>query len=94
MAREVNDVQPFQDKVVKLIPTEIVGAYLVIFGIVAPTEGTVNTVNTYTLIFAFFFLLLLTPLYLWKVSGVTNKIQLLVSTIFLRHLGLYACLSI
>ncbi len=38
MAREVNKDQPFQDKVVKLIPTEIVGAYLVILGIIGPTR--------------------------------------------------------
>ena len=39
MAREVNNEQPFQDKVVKLIPTEIVGAYLVIMGIIAPASA-------------------------------------------------------
>ena len=84
MAREVNDIQPFQDKVVKLIPTEIVGAYLVILGIVAPASAAVNTpqnVNEYVLIGAFFILLVLTPLYLWRVGGVTNVIQLAVSTV-------------
>jgi K+-sensing histidine kinase KdpD len=80
MAREVNDTQPFQDKVVKLIPTEIVGAYLVILGIIAPTSETTG-VNKNLLMFVFFFLLLLTPIYLWKVSGVANWVQLVVSTL-------------
>lgn len=79
MAREVNKEQPFQDKIVKLIPTEIVGAYLVILGIIGPTDE-VNKVNEYSLTAAFFILLLFTPIYLWRVSGVTNGIQLAVST--------------
>ncbi|MEP6901878.1 MAG: hypothetical protein ABJA66_09015 [Actinomycetota bacterium] len=80
MAREVNNVQPFQDKVVKLVPTEIVGAYLVIMGIVAPTTST-DKWSQYSLISAFFFLLVLTPVYLWRVSGVSNVVQLAVSTV-------------
>lgn len=32
MARQINKTQPFQDKLVKLIPTEIVGAYMVLAG--------------------------------------------------------------
>jgi hypothetical protein len=80
MAREVNNQQPFQDKVVKLVPTEIVGAYLVILGIVSPAESAGKEYE-YTLIGAFVVLLILTPVYLWKVSGVTNRIQLLVSTL-------------
>lgn len=40
MAREVNTGSSFQDKVVKLIPTEIVGAYLVVLGIIVRRRQT------------------------------------------------------
>jgi hypothetical protein len=32
MPREVNDTQSYFDKAVKLVPTEIVGAYMVLAG--------------------------------------------------------------
>lgn len=32
MAREINDNQQFTDKLVKLIPTEIIGAYMALAG--------------------------------------------------------------
>lgn len=81
MAREVHTESPFQDKVVKLIPTEIVGAYLVVLSIIAPTPDSAHSVKAYSLTFAFFFLLVLTPIYLWRVSGVVNVVQLAVSTV-------------
>jgi hypothetical protein len=37
MGREVNATQPYTDKLVKLIPTEIVGAYMVLAGILSRT---------------------------------------------------------
>ncbi len=40
-----------------------------------------NKLNEYSLTAAFFILLLFTPIYLWRVSGVTNGIQLAVSTV-------------
>lgn len=81
MAREVNTGSSFQDKVVKLIPTEIVGAYLVVLGIIAPAEANKGEMSEYVMIFAFFFLLVLTPVYLWRVGGVVNLVQLAVSTV-------------
>lgn len=35
MGREVNTTQPYQDKLVKLVPTEIVGAYMVLAGMLS-----------------------------------------------------------
>jgi hypothetical protein len=75
MPREVNEKQSFQDKIVKLIPTEIVGAYMVLAGII-PAQST----KVWTLVISIA-LLVLTPLYLWRMSGVTNKAQLVVTTI-------------
>lgn len=38
MAREINDTQPYSAKLVKLIPTEIVGAYMVLLSILVPSD--------------------------------------------------------
>lgn len=75
MPREVNDTQAFQDKIVKLIPTEIVGAYMVLAGIVPASSAKVGTLVISII------LLILTPLYLRKISKVTNVSQLVVTTI-------------
>jgi len=85
MPREVNDTQPFADKLVKLIPTEIVGAYMVLAGIIgfSPTSNSVPTDGmARTLIqVVFFILLILTPIYLRMVTGVSNLVQIIVTSI-------------
>jgi hypothetical protein len=75
MPREVNDTQSFQDKVVKLIPTEIVGAYMVLAGIIPAGSTKIGTLIVSAV------LLVLTPLYLLRVSKVTNVSQLVVTSI-------------
>ncbi len=94
MSREINSTQPFQDKVVKLIPTEIVGAYMVLNGIIGlPASPAVadmrfpsappvsdDTLRFYLVQAVFAILLVLTPLYLAKVAKVTNRRQLTVTT--------------
>jgi hypothetical protein len=85
MPREVNETQSYADKVVKLVPTEIVGAYMVLAGIVgvsssSPTAPT-DSLARILIQVVFFALLLLTPLYLWRVSGVSNIVQLVVTTL-------------
>ena len=95
MSREINSTQPFQDKVVKLIPTEIVGAYMVLNGIIGLPAATPTIsatrfpsappVSDDTLRFdllqaVFAILLVLTPLYLAKIAKVTNRRQLAVTT--------------
>ncbi|HUI90612.1 MAG TPA: hypothetical protein VLX68_00055 [Chitinivibrionales bacterium] len=73
MGREVSVTQPYVDKLVKLIPTEILGAYTVIAGVVpADQVKVVLTASAAAL-------LMLVPLYLWKISGVKNVAQLVVS---------------
>ncbi len=85
MPREVNDTQSYADKVVKLVPTEIVGAYMVLAGIVGVTASTptapTDSLSKILIQGVFFVLLVLTPLYLWRVSGVTNIVQLVVTTL-------------
>jgi hypothetical protein len=89
MAREVNATQPFANKLVKLIPTEIVGAYMVLAGILGYASGVTPAAQQIPdpelkaiLIQAVFFaLLVLTPLYLWRIGRVSNLVQLVVTTI-------------
>ncbi|SRR6266498_213482 len=85
MPREVNATQPYFDKAVKLVPTEIVGAYMVLAGIVGitptTTTGPTDSLSRILIQVVFFVLLVLTPLYLWRISKVTNIVQLVVTTI-------------
>jgi hypothetical protein len=86
MAREVADQNPYQDKLLKLIPTEIVGAYMFLSGVVSggpesAAQTTGNMLDDNLIYIVFFALLALTPLYLWRVSNVTNVVQIIVTTI-------------
>ena len=85
MAREVNTTQSYADKAVKLVPTEIVGAYMVLAGIIGvnPTSASapLDSLSKVLIQVVFFVMLVLTPLYLWRVSGVTNIVQLIVTTL-------------
>jgi hypothetical protein len=84
MPREVNNTQTYFDKAVKLVPTEIVGAYMVLSGIVGITPQSTTSTDSMSkilIIVVFFVLLVLTPLYLWRISKVNNILQLVVTTI-------------
>lgn len=85
MARSLAEENPYQDKLVKLIPTEIVGAYMFLSGVVSggpeSAAATNHLLDDNLIMVVFFSLLALTPLYLWRVSNVTNIIQLIVTTI-------------
>ena len=85
MARSLSDDNPYQDKLLKLIPTEIVGAYMFLSGVVSGSPdqaaATASTLDDRLIMFVFFALLVFTPLYLWRVSNVTNIAQLIVTTI-------------
>jgi len=92
MAREVNSTQPYSDKLVKLIPSEIIGAYMVLSNILGYTAGnmqasvrpypvTESDLKPILLQVVFFVLLILTPVYLKKISRVNNVTQLMVTTV-------------
>ncbi|HNY14247.1 MAG TPA: hypothetical protein PKI12_01825 [Bacteroidales bacterium] len=91
MPREVNTTQPYYDKLVKLIPSEIIGAYLVLSNILGyaggniqakalAVSGTEAEMRPVLIQVVFFILLALTPLYLRKISRVKNVTQLVVTT--------------
>ncbi len=86
MAREINDTQPYSDKLVKFIPTEIVGAYLMLagflgFGPGVSSDAGIPHINDVLILVVFFFFLALVPVYLWVVSSVRHIIQIVVATI-------------
>lgn len=75
MAREIREVQNYQDRLLKLIPSEIVGAYMVLQGIIPPAQGKWATTVVSGVLF------LLTPLYLNRIQKVQRLSQLIVTTI-------------
>ncbi|MCD4814236.1 hypothetical protein K8S19_11160 [bacterium] len=75
MAREIKDVQNYQDRLLKLIPTEIIGAYLFLQGVV-PTEHARWGTTVIALI-----LCIMTPFYLKRIQNVNRISQRVVTTI-------------
>lgn len=68
----------FKDRLVKLIPSEIVTAYITLYGLITSNGGENQRLF---LIIAFVSLLILTPLYLIKVSEVRKIGQITFTTI-------------
>jgi hypothetical protein len=75
MAREIREVQDYQDRLLKLIPSEIVGAYMVLQGIIPQAQAKWAT----TIVAAI--LLIMAPLYLNRIQKVRRGSQLVVTTI-------------
>ena len=75
MPREIRDTQNYYEKLLRLIPSEIVAAYLVIIGIIPPNVPVwLNVVVTSIL-------LLIIPFYLYRALDVKNKLQIITTTI-------------
>ena len=77
MQRTIENNSDYRDKLLKLIPAEIVGAFLAIQGIVESQFDIRRNV----LIFATIALFVMTPVYLRYVFSVTNRLQLFVSAV-------------
>jgi hypothetical protein len=75
MAREIKEVQNYQDRLLKLIPSEIVGAYMVLQGIIPADKAKWATTMVSGI------LLLFTPLYLNRIQKVNRPLQLGVTTL-------------
>ena len=69
MARQIKPDQTYRDKLLKLIPSEIVAAYMVIIGIIPENYAKWGTLIVSLL------LLILTPFYLKKLEKIANNIQ-------------------
>ncbi|TRX31198.1 hypothetical protein FNW52_18970 [Flavobacterium sp. ZT3R18] len=68
----------YKERLVKLIPSEIIAAYVTIYGLVQAFNGGNKEKLLWIVIVI---LIIITPVYLIKVSKVTKKSQLLFSTI-------------
>ena len=75
MAREIRTDQNYYDKLLKLIPGEIVAAYLIITGIIPYSASKIGN------IIVFLIILIIIPFYLWRAQNVKNKLQITVTTI-------------
>ncbi len=71
--------QDYLDRLYKIIPAEMTAAYLAISTLL--TDTTNPEAHATTLLIFAVFLMLLTPLYLWRLAGVRNMAQILVSTV-------------
>lgn len=68
----------YKDRLLKLIPAEVVAVYLALQGILATADGTSRASILLWVISAI--LLVSTPSYLWRISGVRKRSQLALST--------------
>ena len=75
MSRIIDNSNEYSEKLVKLVPTEIIGAYIAIEGIVSTQpemQSLVLTMGSITL-------LILVPLYLWFVFDIKSISQIAVT---------------
>jgi magnesium-transporting ATPase (P-type) len=75
MAREIKTVQNYQDRLLKLIPSEIVGAYIFLQGVIPQAYARWGTTVVA------FILLVMTPLYLNRIQKVKRADQVMITTI-------------
>ncbi|HET9057978.1 MAG TPA: hypothetical protein VFN30_14115 [Chitinophagaceae bacterium] len=76
-ATTTNEPNEYKDRLVKLIPSEIVTAYITLQGLISGQQD--NKVLFITI--AFISLLIFTPFYLSKISGVSKIGQIVFTTI-------------
>lgn len=72
-------VDDYKDRLVKLIPSEIVTAYITILGLISGAAGEGN--KTTLLWVVFLVLVVLTPFYLYFISKVTKIAQIIFTTV-------------
>jgi hypothetical protein len=73
MARQIKPVESYRNKLLKLIPSEIVAAYIVVMGIIA--ENVPESSAKWATLIVSLVLLILTPFYLKKLEKIANNIQ-------------------
>ena len=73
MTRQIEPTNRYADILLKLIPTEIIGAYMVIDGFISPSLANARWIA----LGASSFLLVMTPLYLRKWYNVQRRTQLI-----------------
>lgn len=74
MARQIREAQNYRDRLLKLIPSEIVAAYMVLSGIIPQESAKWGTLVVSIILLAF------VPLYLRRIQNVQRISQLIVTT--------------
>jgi len=74
MARQIRPAQRYSERLLKLIPSEIIAAWVAVQGMIPPESGPWLMSGLALLLLA------LTPLYLRRFQGVRKPMQLLVSS--------------
>lgn len=77
MTRAINKADNYLSQVLKYIPTEIVMTYISIEGILLSAYKG----KEYILLYVAIAMTILTPLWLWRVSRVNSRTQLVLSTL-------------
>jgi hypothetical protein len=80
MPRLVKEDDPYLNSLLKYIPTEIVGAYLVIQGFILAAKPD-EKLQFMAILISSVALFAITPFYLWRLQGVTAVAQIIISTI-------------
>jgi len=75
MPREIREEQKYKDRLLKLIPSEIIAAYLILEGIIPSSSAKWGTLIVSVI------LLILVPFYLWRIQEVKRTAQIIVTTI-------------
>ncbi len=75
MYKEIKTDQNYTDKLLRLIPGEIVAAYLIITGIIPDKASIPGHIIILTII------LIIIPFYLWRVQNVKNRLQIITTCI-------------
>lgn len=76
---DTTSTDTYKDKLLKLIPAEAIAAYLSLIGIVSSSANG-SSANAWMWVI-FVVALVGTPLYLWRLQGVTAPVQLVLSTV-------------
>ncbi len=69
MARQIKPVESYRNKLLKLIPSEIVAAYMVVIGIIPENYSKWGTLIVSLVLF------ILTPFYLKRLEKIANNVQ-------------------
>lgn len=69
----------YSTRVLKYIPAEVVAVYIAVQGAINQADPTPTGATL--LLIAFGILLVLTPVYLWRVAHVTKTLQLVIATV-------------
>ena len=75
MVREIKSQNIYREKLLKLIPSEIIAAYIFLQGVIPESD------TKWGLLIASILLLILTPFYMQKFQHVTHSLQIIITSL-------------